>query len=97
MMIAFLIFFVSMIAFIVSSAYISMHLSLANGTEYPEEPQLVTLSQEEVLIEERVGKQREGWLGDMGMAECVGRVAAISLGIVAVVLFIIIVFVAVTF
>jgi predicted membrane protein len=96
-MIAFLIFTVAMIAFIVGSAYVSMHLSLASGTEYPEAPQLVTLSQEEVWTEERVGKPREGWLGDMGMTECVRRVAAISLGIVAVMLFIIIVFVAVTF
>jgi hypothetical protein len=97
MMIQFLIFLVSMVAFIVGSACISMHLFLANGTGYLQTPQLVALSQEEVLIEERACSERESKLGDMGMGECARRVAGISLGIVAVMLFIIIAFVAVTF
>ncbi len=97
MMIAFLMFLVSMIAFIVGSVCISMHLFLVNGTGYLQAPQLVALSQEEVLIEERACREQESKLGDMGMGECARRVAGISLGIVAVILFIVIAFVAVTF
>ena len=97
MMIQFLIFLVSMVAFIVGSACISMHLFLANGTGYLQTPQFVALGQEEVLIAERACRGRESKPDDMGMGECVRRVAGISLGIVTVMVVIIIVFVAVTF
>jgi hypothetical protein len=95
MMIPFLIFLASTVAFIVGCACISIYL-LPNGTGQLQTRQLVTLSQE-VLIEEKAHKQRKSKLDDMGMGECVRRVTSITLGIVAVILFVIIVFVNVTF
>ena len=89
-MIAFLVFCTLMIAFIVGSVCISMYLYSRHWTEYLQGHQLVTLRQEG-FIEERAYKQRRNQL-DVGMGECVRNVVNISLGIVAVLVVLVVVF-----
>lgn len=94
-MIAFLVFFALMIAFIVGCVCISMYLGASNGTEYPSRnrrPQFVSLHQEAVIR----GRSAKGATPNVGMLECAWRVAAISLGVVGVVVVLVIAFLSTT-
>lgn len=93
-MIAFFVFFALIIAFIVGCVCISMYLYKWNQTEYRPGHQFVTLHQE-ALIRERSSKQRSG-RSEIGMGECMRRVASISLGIVALIVVLVIAFFSVT-
>jgi hypothetical protein len=94
LMIAFLIFFALITAFIVGCVCISMRLYMRNCTVYLPKHQFVTLSQE-ALIDERPGKQRRSQF-DVEMVECAWRVVSISLGVVAVIIVLVVTFFTVT-
>jgi hypothetical protein len=89
-MIAFLVFFTLMIAFIVGSVCISMYLYARNWTAYLQGHQFVTLSQE-AFIEGRACKQQRSQF-DVEMGECVRSIVGISLGIVTVLVLLIVIF-----
>jgi hypothetical protein len=82
-MIAFLVFLALMIAFIVGCVYISMHL-------YTEKHELVTLGRGAVV---RRSYKRRRNAYEIGMGECVRRVGSISLGVLAVMILLIVMFV----
>jgi hypothetical protein len=94
-MIAFLVFFTLMTAFIVGSVYISMHLYMRNWTIYLSERQFVALSQE-ASIGGKPGKQGRSQF-DIDMVECAWRFASIGLGVVAVIIVLVVAFFTVAF
>lgn len=89
-MIAFLVFLALMIAFIVGSVCTSMYLYMRNWEGYPAEHQFVTLN-EEAFLEERFERQRRNQV-DGGILECAPRVVGTSLGIIAVLVLLTILF-----
>lgn len=84
-MIAFLVFLALMTALIVGGFCISMYLYVSNRTVY----EVVSLRQS-ALIGRKLYKQRRDQV-DMGMRECLWRVSGVTLGIGAVILFLIVV------
>jgi len=86
-MVAFLVFFGVMIAFIAGGVCISMYLYVSHRTEY----EVVTLGQDTFLGEIEHYKLQRSQL-DMGMKECAWRISGIALGIVTVILVVIVAF-----
>jgi hypothetical protein len=95
MMVAFLVFIALMIVSIVGGIWISMYLYRPDGTRCLSEHQCVTLNQE-VAMEGRPYNQRRRRrrmkADNIGMRECACRVGSVCVGVLAVMILLIVMF-----